>query len=525
MNQNMEEVRNKKWFRPKDGNSNQPISFREVLTLSNLMIFAVAFLLLHSCNSTSYEKINEQTIANVESQSTDELVLSNGFNYEVLVKGLDSLTEEEDFGFDVSGIAYLPINEDEGMLWVNHELMNPKFVSGYFGDMGRTRKQIKIEEKVVGASYIPVRRNGDHWVRNGARSVSLSAKKKIGFFPDIFDGKAARGTVANRAVLLTERNTVLTAESHFEDFYGDLGQSKKGYNPSLMHWESFFRETPTQYGWVIETNLKTGKALKLTAPGRLKRGGIALNDKTLYYSDNKAGGCFYKFVSNQAGSFESGSIYVADLVNSQWIEVSLANKKLNLQYEGDEKQMLINLSDAGILVGGTPLDNPAGVAINPITKSVFLAESYSLEEQKYFGRVLEIQDDGTQFSWDSAVLGGEESGLSSPSNLTFDTKGNLWISSSIPSSLLNEGVYQDFGNNGLFVLKNNSSELTKVASAPNDAEFGGIAFAPGDQFIFVGVQHPGARTKSVANFDFTSHWPGGGERSLPKSAVVVVGKK
>src|ERR687897_450183 len=70
-------------------------------------------------------------------------------------------------------VAYFPIdtlqggnNSEDGLLWVNHEYINPMFWSDYSDTEGATKKtkeQITREKAGVGDSVVRVRKNGDSW--------------------------------------------------------------------------------------------------------------------------------------------------------------------------------------------------------------------------------------------------------------------------------------------------------------------------------------------------------------------------
>jgi len=106
--------------------------------------------------------------------------------------------------------------------------------------------------------------------------------------------------------------------------------------------------------------------------------------------------------------------------------------------------------------------------------------------------------------------------------MAFDAKGNLWVTTDISGSKLNTFFYSGFKNNGLFFVPmegENAGKAFLVASAPMDAEFTGPHFSPDGKNLFLCVQHPGERSKSLDSL--TSHWPEGG-KSIPKSAVVAI---
>ena len=106
--------------------------------------------------------------------------------------------------------------------------------------------------------------------------------------------------------------------------------------------------------------------------------------------------------------------------------------------------------------------------------------------------------------------------------MVFDRAGNLWFTSDISGSSINKPPYEIFKNNGLFIVPREGMDEGKViqlASAPVDAELTGPWFSPDSKTLFLSVQHPGEKSKSIS--DLTSNWPDG-ENSIPKPSVVAI---
>ena len=115
--------------------------------------------------------------------------------------------------------------------------------------------------------------------------------------------------------------------------------------------------------------------------------------------------------------------------------------------------------------------------------------------------------------------------FSSPDNMAFDPKGNLWFTTDVSGSSLGIGEYAFFNANRLFVIPRsgkNQGQLICVASAPVAAEFTGPFFHPNGKTLFLSVQHPGETSSSLDNL--TSHWPQG-RNSIPKSSVISISGK
>ena len=139
-------------------------------------------------------------------------------------------------------------------------------------------------------------------------------------------------------------------------------------------------------------------------------------------------------------------------------------------------------------------------------------------------KIIEENNDAGSLSFTAStfVLGGEETGFSSPDNLAIDRNGNLWLTNDVSGSNIGKPEYAFSGNNGLYFIPlagHWAGQAIRVASAPKDAEFTGPQFSPDGQSLFLSVQHPGETSTSLKQL--TSHWPNGGN-SIPKSAVVVL---
>jgi len=104
----------------------------------------------------------------------------------------------------------------------------------------------------------------------------------------------------------------------------------------------------------------------------------------------------------------------------------------------------------------------------------------------------------------------------------FDAAGNLWFTSDMSNSLMLDGPYASFLNNGLFLVIRSGPQAGKViqiASAPVGAEFTGPCFSDDWKTLFLSVQHPGENSQHLG--ELTSHWPLGGE-TIPRPGVITI---
>ena len=188
---------------------------------------------------------------------------------------------------------------------------------------------------------------------------------------------------------------------------------------------------------------------------------------------------------------------------------------------------MIRLREASKLVGGTRLDRPEDIEIDPHTGAVLISLSNNKPKGNLHGSILKLEEaqgqyDSLTFKPSNFLAGGEATGFSCPDNMAFDTAGNLWFTSDMSGSSMKKPAYAAFKNNGLYVIPRRgpqSGQVLQVASAPNDAEFTGPCFSPDGKTLFLSVQHPGETSPSVK--ELTSRWPGGGN-TIPRPAVVTI---
>lgn len=486
---------------------------------------------LASCNTKKSASID----SSIFPSTTDDVILAEGLNYEVLIRRGDFITDRLTFGSYNDYIAYLPVDKNEGILWVNHESVSPLFTSGYNGkSKARHRNMILGEVHETGGTILKIRKESGKWksVFNDPINNRLTAASKIPFeWTELVAGnRSAIGTLSNSSGDITPWGTILSCEKNFSNFYGDYDYTTQKRTRSKLGWERFFpRHLPQHYGWIVEVNVHTGGAKKHVSLGRMEHECATvkeLNDGrvVVYTGDDQNEGCLYKHISEKPGQISPGKLYVANLEKGrwEWIDISRPElKKFNNQTE-----LMIRTREAALLVGGTELDRPEDIKIDPATGNVLVSLTNNKPKGNYHGSIMKISESGEydtlEFTHDIFLKGGEENGFSCPDNMAFDIGGNLWFTSDISGSAMGKAPYESFGNNGLFLVIRNGEQAGKVvqvASAPNDAEFSGPFFAPDGESLFLSVQHPGEKTKSLDKL--TSNWPGGGT-TIPQSSVIAI---
>jgi len=532
------------------------ISFLGKASLGSLVI--PPFLM--SCGNTptpiAKEKIAEATIErlkkvvlkSINPSDEDDLVLADGLNYHPIIKWGDPINAVDTFGFNNDFTCFIPLddqNPKDGLLWVNHEYMNPLFVSDYNyrnKNQKRTKQQVDKEMYQVGGSIVRIKEENGTWnvVENDPLNRRITAKTpmKINWDSPIKGATTVVGTLANCSGGITPWKTFLTCEENYDNFYGETiydQNNKPQHKPSTYYkWEQFYTYPPEHYGWVVEINPKDGSSQKHIALGRFAHECCTLyelEDKRVvaYSGDDANDEHLYKFISSTPSSLKEGTLYVADTINGKWLPLDWEQQPLLKQQFKNQTEVLIRAREASKLLGATPLNRPEDIEIDPISGNILISLTNNKPKKDFHGSILKIEEtngkfDALTFSASTHIAGGKETGFSCPDNLAFDLAGNLWITSDISGSSMNkkDNQYTSFKNNALYVIPRHGQEagnVIRVASAPKDAELTGPWFSPDGKTLFLSVQHPGEQTKDVTNP--TSTWPFD-EDNIPKPAVVAI---
>ena len=472
--------------------------------------------------------------------TADEVVLADGLDYEILVSWMDPINRAgERFGFNNDYTAFFPIdgNQYDGLLWVNHE----EVLSAYFASprdpVEKSGDDIEREVLEVGGSIIRINKTDGRWrlVQDDHYNRRINGKTRIPIISEqpIQGARAAVGTLGNCAGGVTPWHSVLTCEENFHFFYGDVSFSsgkRKHEKGSLIGWERYLDHPPEHYGWVVEVNPFSGAAKKLTALGRFAHEGAAVTETkdgrpVVYMGDDKTDECIYKFIADEPGSLERGTLYVAATDKGRWLPLDVAGDKRLKDMFKTQTELLVRTREAAKLVGGTPQDRPEDIERDPRSGAVFITLTKS--PARPYGSILKLEEkendaSASEFAAATFLAGGHASGFACPDNLVFDPKGNLWVCTDIASYELNRPPYHSFKNNGLFYIPMSGKHAgtpLQVASAPPGAELTGPSFSPDGRSLFLSVQHPGEDSVSVDAL--ISHWPEGGD-ALPKPSVICI---
>ena len=467
----------------------------------------------------------------------DELILPEGFKYNIIRSFGDEVFESSDeqlnnaYGANNDYIGFIKYkdSDQEALLFVNHEFVNPL----------ETPFEAK-QRKVLGVSIFQIRKdtNGD-WVyetdtikqakynrRIDANTMTKVTGPVASVLPEM------RGTLANCSGTLTPWGTVLTCEENYE-VYGDT-----------YRWKNYDKR---HYGWIVEVDPldKESVPMKHSALGKMahENAALASSDEeklVVYMGDDAMNEHIYKFVSSKAINetdkdfLEHGSLYVAVMDKSEldfqdqitgkgsWELMSIRNPKLEPHFSSDA-ELLLNTRKAAKLLNATATDRPEAIAISPVSKEIFIPLTNNSSKANKYGSIFKIREDSSDhgamsFTYENYAIGGMEAGFACPDNLAFDSENTLWLATDISGSKLSSSDYEFHGNNALFAIPlsgEHAGKALRFASAPRGAEFCGICFDKESKTLFLSVLHPGEKnTKSI--------WPNLNNDKKARSSLVAI---
>ncbi|MEW5925988.1 MAG: alkaline phosphatase PhoX [Gemmatimonadota bacterium] len=497
----------------------------------------------------------------IQPTTRDALVLPEGYRYDVLRVYGEEIAPGLPFGYNADFTAFFPIDLPEGgrsstdgLLWVNHEYVNPLLMYGYRGGP-KTEAQLDVERMAVGGSVIRVRRGADgRWsFAADARNRRMTGLTRCRLTGPVAGSSGVRGatevkgSVGNCSGGVTPWGTVLSCEENVDE-YG-LAVEPGGYGLGWTGYESVHQ------GWVVEVDPfdPSFTPLKRTALGRFRHENVALRlaadgRAVAYMGDDKRDSCVYKFVSDRPFRpgdrdsnlrvLERGRLYAADFGRGAWVLLDYdAQPRLREARRPDgtplfagQADVLLDARAAALALGATPVDRPEDIEIHPQTGHAYVALTNNYLHGNFHGQIVRIREadgapEATAFEWDFFAVGGPQSGFSSPDNLLFDPYGNLWMVTDVSSGVVGEpgSIYAFQGNNAMFFFATEGPDAGKAvqfASGPTECELTGPFWTPDGTTLFLSVQHPGEESGGLEAL--TSHWPRGDGRSVPRPGVVAV---
>jgi secreted PhoX family phosphatase len=501
-------------------------------------------------NNNAYEQLPDVFNPTLHTAAdADQLLLSNGFTYQVIAAYGDKINAKGDtFGYNSCYTSFFPLPNSniEAILWVNHESgPYPWLIDRSKPIVWEQQKQLLYEQ---GGSLLHLKK--DTFGSWKLVDDSPLARRITGLSPIDLTGPVrgtsavhgatrVQGTIGNRGGSKTLWNTQLTCENHYEATCRDAGLA-------LAH-----------YGWIVEIDPfnEQNKPVKHTALGRFHHGSAAMslntiNQVVVYMGEDSANGFVYKFVSkgqwnegqNKENLLTEGSLYAADFIQGRWIELSLSNvskmlksftyqvpesmyksKEVLLEQFTSQSDVLTYANEAAQIIGATPCDRPSELTLHPVDKSVYIAYTQNTSRGNLHGQIIRLKENGsTSFEFETFLTGGRQSGFSSPGSLTFDKNGNLWVGSDVAPDQLNSGAWSEFKNNGMYLIHRSgiANKTKQFASAPTEAALSGVSFTELQDTVFLSVNHPGST--GAGTDKPTSQWQHKFGDKKPRSAVVTI---
>lgn len=415
------------------------------------------------------------------------------------------------------------------------------------------------------------------------------------------DGSQARGTFNNCGSGVSPWGTFLTCEENWPNYFvvatADMtdDQSRLGLNDidgdttSRYRWEvaagdasevddeftrfnvsptgasatDDFRNEANGHGYVVEIDPydPDSTPVKRTALGRFRHecvvyGKLVEGEPVCWYSGHD--GRFeylYKFVSDAVwdpadadpsdrlatGSkyLDSGTLYVAQFNENggTWIPLTTSNSDLTSFSTLDE--IILNTPGAADEAGGTPMDRPEWIAVDPISGSVYLTLTNNTQRtgdtdetdadfanprlNNSYGHIIRWDDTAgsDNFTWDIFVYGSPATGttdgddtdinrsgleelnqFASPDGLVFDDRGIMWIQTDNGADAVTEytndqmlavipSQLKDENGDPATITSDNQDQLLRFFVGPNGCEVTGCAITPDYKTFFINIQHPG----------------------------------
>lgn len=324
---------------------------------------------------------------------------------------------------------------------------------------------------------------------------------------------------------------------------------------------------PFRFGWVVEIDPYDPHFTprKRTALGRIKHEAatvVVRNKNVVVYSgDDERFNYVYKFVSRRRLSstrsenvslLDEGTLYVAkfsDDGTGAWLPLIGGQ---GLLADWSHAEVLINTRGAADALGATKMDRPEDIETNPVNGKVYCVMTNNTQRGTAgrpgvdgpnprpvdrYGHIIELTEEGndpasTTFRWEIFMLCGDPvisehgtsfgrcapntlSPISSPDNIAFDQRGNLWIATDGQPGTIQK-------NDAVFAVPVEGGDrgcLHPFLSGPNGAEVCGPEFTPDNHTFFCSIQHPGEGGTPARPL---STWPDG--TPYPKPSVVAVVK-
>lgn len=390
------------------------------------------------------------------------------------------------FGYNNDYLAFLPLPRgsraaDRGLLCVNHEYTDRALIWPRTGPRPRdARARAAVEMAAHGISVVEIRNHGGRWRviadsrfnrRITADGTAIRIAGPAAGHPRLRTaadpaGTRVIGTLANCSGGTTPWGTVLSAEEHFDDYFGGVpvagGRETDAYRRygikgrALYDWYRYDRRfdlgrepnEPNRFGWIVEYDpyAPASVPVKRTALGRFKhesaRTVLSADGRLVVYTgDDGHFQYIYRFVSRRRVTpnapaanrdlLDDGVLSVARFAadgTMEWRPLIFGRDGLGPEAGfASQADVLIETRRAARIRGATPMDRPEVVAVDPVSGRVYAVltndpwrtraqiDAANPRANNRYGHILELSppaaDAGldhaaTHFRWDVFLLAG-----------------------------------------------------------------------------------------------------------------------
>jgi secreted PhoX family phosphatase len=467
----------------------------------------LSFVLALICTGISYSQ--SYPFAPVDTNfTTPFLLIPQNYQYSILFQQnqnvlLGNGTQRPSRG-NHDFLIYIPNSgsSTNGWIFVNHESSDS---NTFLGDGG-------------GATTFPVTRVGNNWFPSGPFK-HMDFSHLGGTISNCAGGNAI---LANGNIFTVEEFPPASNSALYNNGAGVRDTNNFGGYPKYIN-----------YGWMVECNVQGDTALRKNFQmGRYSHeAALVMPDgRTLYLTDDNTGGCFFKFVSNTFGNYETGQLYAYKQVGNSgtWLPMPMVRDSLNFAREVAQRMgatVFNRMEDMDIDANGTIYIAETGAdsanfgaAVNNggVVASHLLP--LSVGNNKYddpYGRVLKF--DPITLGMSVLIEGGSSSdgktNFASVDNLALDKARNILylqedlISNTrgrLPSYITSSSAYIcEVYALSLSVQNPTVNDLKRFAIFPKGSEATGGYFTPDYNNFFVNVQHPASSNGAPFNVSTT----------------------
>jgi secreted PhoX family phosphatase len=510
-------------------------------------------------------------------------------------------------GMHHDGIHYVPLDGSRrGLLVMNHEYTDDGLL--HVGGMTPwTADKVRKSQAAHGVSVTEIELRDGRWqpVRPSkyARRITASTPFSVGgpaaghaLMKTAADpgGGLVLGTLNNCASGLTPWGTYLSGEENWANYFIPADQPTAHERRWGIRKNTWYRwnehderfdtvkhpNEPNRFGWVVEIDPldPTSTPVKRTALGRAAHEGawvaVTRDGRAVVYSGEDARFEYiYKFVSRDrikpggaranAELLDHGTLYVARFDadgRGRWLPLVHGQGPLtNANGFADPGEVVIKARQASDLLGGTKMDRPEWLAIDPATRWVYCTLTNNSQRgesgrpgvdpanpraNNVMGHIIRWREDGdfdgAAFEWNHLVLAGDPANerpeakgnvkgdaFACPDGIAFDTRGLLWIQTDMGATAMHRGELQRIGNNQMLACDVASGEVRRFLVGPVNCEITGATWTPDGRTMFINVQHPGetpSERSDPAEPRKFSNWPDYRPEGRPRSATAVIRK-